>query len=65
MTLHEYFYSLINTISTIDEVLSIGKSGGEKLPIENESDIDIFVFCSQVPNYRNKANDSQELKLCH
>ncbi|MCL2703341.1 MAG: DUF4037 domain-containing protein [Defluviitaleaceae bacterium] len=50
MSLHECFYSLINAVSSIDGVLSIGKSGGEKLPVQNESDIDIFVFCNQIPN---------------
>ncbi|MCL2840503.1 MAG: hypothetical protein FWE05_06980 [Defluviitaleaceae bacterium] len=50
MTLHKYFDSLIDTVSSIEEVLAIGKSGGEKLPVQNESDIDISVFCSQIPN---------------
>ena len=54
MDLYEYFDSLINSVSRIDEVLSIGKSGGGKLPIQSESDIDIFVFCSQIPNARTR-----------
>lgn len=41
---------LIRSICEIDEVLSVGKSSGEKLPEKNESDIDIFVFCSKIPD---------------
>lgn len=54
MALKEYFYALINAVSSIDEVLAIGKSGGEMLPIQNESDIDIFVFCNQIPNIETR-----------
>ena len=50
MNLPEKYKLLIDTIKEIDGVLSIGKSGGEKIPEHNESDIDIFVFCSQVPD---------------
>jgi hypothetical protein len=45
---------LINTISEIDGVLSIGKSGGENIPENNESDIDIFIFCNQVPDIQTR-----------
>ena len=41
---------LIDLICKMDEVLSVGKCGGEKLPEKNESDIDVFVFCSKVPD---------------
>lgn len=44
MSLLESYNELINIVSEMNEVLSIGKSGGEKLPEPNESDIDIFVF---------------------
>ena len=50
MDLYGKFHSLINGVSSIDTVLSIGKSGGEELPMHNESDIDVFVFCSQIPS---------------
>ena len=61
MTLHEYFNQLINAVSEIGEVLSIGKSGGEKLPVHNESDIDIFVFCNKIPT--TESRQSAVMKL--
>lgn len=48
--LYEGFLSLINAVSRINEVVSIGKSGGKELPDTNESDIDIFVFCNSIPS---------------
>jgi len=50
MSLLANYNLLINTIREIDGVLSIGKSGGGAIPEHNESDIDIFVFCNQVPD---------------
>lgn len=44
------FQTLIKAVSDIEDVVSIGKSGGGKLPEPNESDIDIFVFCSSTPS---------------
>lgn len=43
------FSSLIQAITQIDAVLALGKSGGASLPVSGESDIDIFVFCSRLP----------------
>ena len=54
MTLHSYFTQLINAVSEIEKVVSIGKSGGEKLPVHNESDIDIFVFCDKIPTIESR-----------
>lgn len=45
----ETFSLLIDTISTLCEVQAIGKCGGKELPVSNESDVDIFVFCSEIP----------------
>jgi len=50
MDLYEEFHSLINSVSHVDNVLAIGKTGGEALPLHNESDIDVFVFCNQIPS---------------
>jgi len=49
MSFIDNYNLLINLIKNIDEVLSIGKSGGKNLPVNNESDIDIYVFCTQIP----------------
>lgn len=34
--------------------MSIGKSGGQKLPVKDESDIDIFIFCTQLPSVQER-----------
>ena len=52
MALFESYKQLIGAVKEMDGVLSIGKSGGEDLPTQDESDIDIFVFCTQVPSVR-------------
>ena len=54
------FQLLINAISAIETVDSIGKSGGKALPESNESDIDVFIFCSSTPakDIRKAAIDS-------
>jgi hypothetical protein len=45
------FKSIIQSISTMDEVLSIGRSGGRALPQSSaEGDIDVFVYCSEIPS---------------
>lgn len=70
MSLSENFGLLIDAVSKIDEVMSIGKSGGEKLPENNESDIDIFIFCDYAPDtskreaaIKNSGVSVSEMKL--
>ena len=50
MSLSDYFHCCIDILSALDGVLAIGKSGGEALPDNNESDIDVFVFCDRTPD---------------
>ena len=45
----EAFALLMRTISEMEGIAAIGKSGGAQLPENNESDIDIFVFCTRIP----------------
>jgi hypothetical protein len=52
--LNEGFLSLIDVVSRIYEVVSIGKSGGKELPDASESDIDIFVFCNAIPSIETR-----------
>lgn len=61
MALLESYNELINIVSEMNEVLSIGKSGGDKLPEPNESDIDIFVFCSEVPDVKKRQEAVKKL----
>ena len=50
MTLLENYKLLVDAISKIDGVMSIGKNGGTTLPLNNETDIDLFVFCDHTPD---------------
>jgi hypothetical protein len=61
MSLLDNYNLLIETVREIDGVLSIGKSGGENIPMQGESDIDIFIFCSKVPNANAKKTAIQKL----
>jgi hypothetical protein len=49
INLHDSFERLINAISELENVFSIGKSGVGDIPLHNESDIDVFVFCDKIP----------------
>lgn len=59
--IQECFDALIGAISTLPEVGSIGKSGGAALPSSDESDIDIFVFCDEIPKSAHRHGMLQAL----
>lgn len=47
--------TLINSISEISEVQSIGISGSKtSLPRAGEGDIDIFIYCDMIPNFEKR-----------
>ncbi|KUO70569.1 MAG: hypothetical protein APF77_22075 [Clostridia bacterium BRH_c25] len=49
------FEVLINRISKIQEVQSIGISGGKSpLPTAGEGDIDIFIYCDKIPEFERR-----------
>ena len=52
--LSESFPLLMRSVSEITEVSSIGKSGGSELPVNDESDIDVFVFCNKIPEIKTR-----------
>lgn len=52
--LNESYSLLIEAVSRINTVMSIGKSGGKELPESNESDIDIFIYCSSTPSLESR-----------
>ena len=52
--LEKYYPLIINSVSEINEVAAIGKSGGSKLPEHGESDIDIYIFCSRIPEIKSR-----------
>ena len=57
----EIYHKLLEAIQSIDSVLSIGKSGGAELPENNESDIDLFVFCSRVPDLETRRASVEKM----
>jgi hypothetical protein len=61
MAFIDSYNRLIVAIQKIDEVLSIGKSGGNELPEDNESDIDIFVFCHLIPSVKTRQSAVETL----
>lgn len=61
MTMKLFFASTIQALSGCQNIMSIGKSGGEKLPESNESDVDVFVFCDQVPDRETRVSLYREL----
>ena len=49
MSILSSYEAIIQSVSNIDSVSSIGKSGGVRIPVNGESDIDVFVFCRNEP----------------
>jgi hypothetical protein len=48
-TLESSFQALVGSLSRLDCVCAIGKTGGAALPTDGFSDIDLFVFCERLP----------------
>ena len=44
------FDTLLQTIKQLPALRAIGKTGGEALPSDGYSDIDLFLFCEQIPS---------------
>lgn len=63
MNLTERMSSLIRTVSAIPGVQAIGKSGGPELPKSGENDIDLFVYCSQVPELQVRSDALEAIGL--
>lgn len=53
---------LINSISTMKEVQSVGISGGKnQLPKAGEGDIDVFVYCDVIPDFEKRQTTLSKL----
>jgi len=48
-TLESSFQALVDTLSRLDCVCAIGKTGGPDLPKDGFGDIDLFVICERLP----------------
>lgn len=58
------YNKLVEAVAAMPEVLSIGKSGGEALPVAGESDIDLFVFCDAIPDIEKRRVVAERLGAC-
>ena len=47
--IQQEFDELIHTLKKLPTLLAIGKTGGVTLPEDGFSDIDLFLFCKQIP----------------
>jgi len=64
--MQKVFNTLIKSISKIDQVQSIGKTGSEKLIKSTENDVDVFIFCNEIPDFgirKNLYEGSKKIKL--
>ena len=59
--LDEYYNLLIKSVLEIKEVVAIGKSGGKTLPVNGESDIDVYIFCNRIPKLSERQAAIQNL----
>ncbi len=48
-SLREQFDAVVDSVSRLESVRALGKSGGTALPENAESDIDVFVFSREIP----------------
>jgi len=51
MRIVETLTRLIESVSAIETVRSVGKSGGAEI---NDGDVDIYVFCDEIPNIETR-----------
>jgi len=63
MTFSKLYSSLLNILCGLEGVQAVGKSGGEKLPEQNDSDVDIFVFCSEIPDAQVRRGAIDKLEI--
>ena len=50
------FDSLVQALKHQPSLHAIGKTGGEALPTDGFSDIDLFLFCEQIPSLDDRAS---------
>lgn len=57
------FLSLVDAVSSMDEVASVGKTGEPELPRAGEGDIDVCVYCDSIPRLEKRGNALRSLGL--
>lgn len=59
------FEALIQRVSTISEIQSIGRSGGRVLPMSNaDGDIDVFIYCDSIPSVEQRKSALAGMEGC-
>ena len=54
MQIDHTFKQLIQALPALSDIRAIGKTGGATLPNDGFSDIDLFIFCNQIPNLEER-----------
>ena len=49
LSIEQIFKRLFTAAISLPSVRAIGKTGGSQIPVDPESDVDLFVFCEQIP----------------
>ncbi len=62
MNTNEIFDKLINAISSMSQVNSIGMSGSSALPKAGESDVDLFIYCDSIPHADHRLSALEAIK---
>jgi hypothetical protein len=63
MQLAESFSQLIDTVTGLNGVRAVGKSGGAALPETAETDIDLFIYCDAIPELSERSRAIEGLGL--
>lgn len=50
------FQQLIQALPSVTEIRAVGKTGGAELPRDGFSDIDLFLFCRQIPSLAERKH---------
>ncbi len=48
------FQRLLDTLRNHVLVRAVGKTGGKALPQDGQSDVDLFIFCKQIPEWQTR-----------
>lgn len=63
MQMSELFTRLVDTIAGLPGVQAVGKSGGAALPESGGSDIDLFIYCTEIPALSERSGALEEIGL--
>lgn len=61
MNIQTFFDEVVAAVSTLEGVRAIGKSGGQALRADEQSDIDLFIYCKRVPSTQSREERYEKL----